>query len=157
MADSAQNRHLPASARKIEKAREDGQVARSRDLGHFAAVAGGGMLLAALAPAFTGWLKQLVANGLVFDARSLAGGRRSVADIGSLRPSPRHVGQSRLFIIAISECNPANAAFRGHDQRMAEGRGMEAVTDSQRTAARLEIARRHRFMGDEQVVQTARA
>ena len=29
------------TARKLSKAREDGQVARSRDLGHFAAVAGG--------------------------------------------------------------------------------------------------------------------
>jgi flagellar biosynthetic protein FlhB len=91
MADSAQNRHLPASARKIEKAREDGQVARSRDLGHFAAVAGGGMLLAALAPAFTGWLKQLVANGLVFDARSLAG----------TRPMVEHLADATLRMMAM--------------------------------------------------------
>ena len=60
MAESAQDRHLPASQRKIQKAREDGQVARSRDLGHFAAVAGGGALLVALAPAFTGWLRELI-------------------------------------------------------------------------------------------------
>jgi flagellar biosynthesis protein FlhB len=73
MAESAQDKHLPASARKIEKAREDGQVARSRDLGHFAAVAGGGALLVALAPALTGWLKQLLAHALTFDAKSLAG------------------------------------------------------------------------------------
>jgi flagellar biosynthetic protein FlhB len=72
MAETAQDRHLPASARKIRKAREDGQVARSRDLGHFAAIAGGGALLVAMAPALTGWLKQLIASGLTFDARSLA-------------------------------------------------------------------------------------
>jgi flagellar biosynthetic protein FlhB len=41
MADS-QDKQLPASARKLSKAREDGQVARSRDLGHFAAMAMGG-------------------------------------------------------------------------------------------------------------------
>ena len=41
MAETAQDRHLPASARKIQKAREDGQVARSRDLGHFGAIAAG--------------------------------------------------------------------------------------------------------------------
>ena len=39
MADDAQNRHLPASGRKIAKARREGQVARSRDLSHLAAIA----------------------------------------------------------------------------------------------------------------------
>lgn len=40
MADQdAQDRNLPASERKLRKARQDGQVARSRDLGHFAAIA----------------------------------------------------------------------------------------------------------------------
>jgi flagellar biosynthetic protein FlhB len=89
--DSAQDRHLPASQRKIRKAREDGQVARSRDLGHFATVAGGGALLVALAPTFTGWLRELVANGLTFDARSLAG------------PAPmvEHLGQATLRMMAV--------------------------------------------------------
>ncbi|MDH5329086.1 MAG: flagellar type III secretion system protein FlhB [Aquincola sp.] len=73
MAESAQNRQLPASARKIQKAREDGQVARSRDLSHFAAIAAGGALLLAFAPAAMGWLRELVAHGLSFDAKSLAG------------------------------------------------------------------------------------
>lgn len=73
MADTAQDRHLPASARKIQKAREDGEVARSRDLGHFGAVAAGGGLLVALAPAFTDGLKELIAAGLRFDRSDLAG------------------------------------------------------------------------------------
>ena len=71
MADSAQDRHLPASQRKIRKAREDGQVARSRDLSHFAAIAAGGALLATMAPELAGWLKNLLATGLQFDARLL--------------------------------------------------------------------------------------
>ena len=38
MADAgAQDRHLPASQRKLDKARADGQLVRSRDLSHFAA------------------------------------------------------------------------------------------------------------------------
>lgn len=73
MAETAQDRHLPASARKIQKAREDGQVARSRDLGHFGAIAAGGGLLVALAPTFTGGLKELITAGLRFDRASLAG------------------------------------------------------------------------------------
>jgi flagellar biosynthesis protein FlhB len=72
MADSAQDRNLPASQRKIKKAREDGQVARSRDLGHFAAVSAVGLLLAAMAPELAGWLKHLLAAGLRFDAQTLA-------------------------------------------------------------------------------------
>jgi flagellar biosynthesis protein FlhB len=72
MADSAQDRHLPASPRKIEKARKDGQVARSRDLGHFAAIAAAGLLFVAMAPELAGWLKRMMASGLQFDARMLA-------------------------------------------------------------------------------------
>ena len=72
MAESAQDKHLPASPRKIKKAREDGQVARSRDLSHFAAIAAGAAMLAMLAPEIVGWMKQLLATGLKFDARLLA-------------------------------------------------------------------------------------
>jgi flagellar biosynthesis protein FlhB len=72
MADSAQTRHLPASQRKIQKAREDGQVARSRDLGHFAAIAAAGALLAAMAPELAGNLKHMLVLGLQFDAHTLA-------------------------------------------------------------------------------------
>jgi flagellar biosynthesis protein FlhB len=87
MADSAQDKHIPASARKIQKAREDGQVARSRDLGHFAAIAGGGALLVALAPALSGWLKELLAHALTFDVKSLAGTAPMIERLaeGSLR------------------------------------------------------------------------
>jgi len=72
MADDAQDRHLPASARKIEKARSEGQVARSRDLGHLAAMGAGMALLIAFAPQLTAWLGQLLSDGLRFDAATLA-------------------------------------------------------------------------------------
>lgn len=73
MADQdAQDRNLPASARKLQKAREQGQVARSRDLGHFAAIAVGGALLVAAMPLATGWLQQGLAQALRFDARAVA-------------------------------------------------------------------------------------
>ena len=71
MAD-AQDRNLPASPKKIRKAREDGQVARSRDLAHLLVVGGGGALLAAVVPMLGDWLHRLLVTGLRFDARMLA-------------------------------------------------------------------------------------
>ena len=67
MADSAQDRKLPASKRKIDKARSEGQVARSRDLGHFGAITAGVAVLAMLAPELSDWLARLLADGLRFD------------------------------------------------------------------------------------------
>lgn len=72
MADSAQDRQLPASQRRIEKAREDGQVARSRDLSHFAALTAGVALLAFMAPQIVAWLGGLLGEGLRFDVRTVA-------------------------------------------------------------------------------------
>ena len=71
MAD-AQERNLPASERKIRKARSEGQVARSRDLAHLLVVGGGGALLAALMPRLADWLGRLLSTGLRFDAQLLA-------------------------------------------------------------------------------------
>jgi len=72
MADStAQDRQLPASQRKIEKARAEGQVARSRDLAHFAAIGGGAALIALGGPAAAHALQRLLSSGLRFDAQIL--------------------------------------------------------------------------------------
>ncbi len=69
MADSsAQDKTLPATPRRLEKAREEGQVARSRDLGHVAAIAGGGIALIVIAPHAAAWLKDELARSLRFDA-----------------------------------------------------------------------------------------
>ncbi|MFO1293341.1 MAG: flagellar type III secretion system protein FlhB [Rubrivivax sp.] len=68
MADTAQDRTLAPTPRKIEKARGQGQLARSRDLAHFAALGIGVALLGALAPEATSWLAGRVAEGLRFDA-----------------------------------------------------------------------------------------
>ena len=68
MADTAQDRKLPATQRRIEKARDEGQVARSRDLGHLGALGAGVALLAAFAPDVTAWLSRLMADALRFDA-----------------------------------------------------------------------------------------
>jgi flagellar biosynthetic protein FlhB len=79
MADtSAQDKNLPASQRRLEKARADGQVPRSRDLGHFAAIAAGSALVAAGAPHVSSALRQAVASSLRFDrAQALGAGAMS--------------------------------------------------------------------------------
>ncbi len=71
MSDDAQDRNLPASARKLTRARGDGQVARSRELGHVAALAIGGGLLFALAAPLGAMLQRVLAEGLRFDARDV--------------------------------------------------------------------------------------
>jgi flagellar biosynthetic protein FlhB len=71
MAD-AQDRNLPASQKKIRKARSEGQVARSRDLGHLLAVGGGGALLVLALPRLTDWVARLLATGLRFDVQVLS-------------------------------------------------------------------------------------
>jgi flagellar biosynthetic protein FlhB len=71
MADS-QDRNVPASHRRITKAREDGQVARSRDLAHLLPMAAGAAALVVLAPMATHAAGQLLSAGLRFDANAVA-------------------------------------------------------------------------------------
>ena len=71
MAD-AQERNLPASEKKLRKARSEGQVARSRDLAHLLVVGAGGALLVLLMPRLGDWLWRLLRAGLQFDAATLA-------------------------------------------------------------------------------------
>ncbi|MDM4764521.1 flagellar type III secretion system protein FlhB [Pelomonas sp. SE-A7] len=73
MADfDAQDRNLPASAKKIERSRAEGQVPRSRDLAHFAMLLAAGAMLSAAAPMLSDWTQQLLRDGLSFDAQLLA-------------------------------------------------------------------------------------
>jgi flagellar biosynthetic protein FlhB len=71
MADSAQDKQLPATERRIQKAREEGQAPRSRDLGHFAACFIGGLAIVLLAPPFVAWMSRTLTAGLRFDASTL--------------------------------------------------------------------------------------
>jgi flagellar biosynthetic protein FlhB len=71
MESSSQDRNLPASERKLQKARDDGQVARSRDLSHLAVLGGGALALMALAPLMFEQLKSHTGQQLLFDAQAL--------------------------------------------------------------------------------------
>ncbi len=73
MADQdAQDRNLPASPKKIERSRAEGQVPRSRDLPHFAMMVSGGAVLAVGGPQIIEKLRQTLISALHFDARLLA-------------------------------------------------------------------------------------
>ncbi len=73
MADQdAQDRNLPASPKKIERSRAEGQLPRSRDLPHFAMMAVGGAVLAVGGPRIVERLREMLVSGLHFDASLLA-------------------------------------------------------------------------------------
>ena len=71
MADD-QNRHLPPTEKRLRDARKDGQVARSRDLGHVAIIAAMLALVMLAAPMLTQWLDGLLKRGLRFDWQSVS-------------------------------------------------------------------------------------
>ncbi len=81
--NSSQDRNLPASQRKIDKARRDGQVARSRDLGHLGALGLGIALLALTGGLLMDASGHLLEAGLRFDARQLASPAAMVEHLAS--------------------------------------------------------------------------
>ena len=68
---SSQDKNLPATERKLQKARSDGQAARSRDLSHLAILGMGAAALLVLAPYLMEHLRQLMGQQLVFDAATV--------------------------------------------------------------------------------------
>lgn len=70
----AQDKQLPASARKLAKAREEGQVVRSKDLGHFLVILAATGVLLGLTPVWMSKIQNLLHTGLRFDARTVANG-----------------------------------------------------------------------------------
>jgi len=71
MESGSQDRNLPASERKLKKAREDGQVSRSEDLSHFAVLGAGAVSVLALAPILFDRLQYSMGQQLSFDAASV--------------------------------------------------------------------------------------
>lgn len=71
MDQGSQDRDLPASERKLKKAREDGQVGRSQDLSHLAVLGSGAMAVLVLAPVLFDHLKHSMGQQLSFDAATV--------------------------------------------------------------------------------------
>ncbi|MCX7693237.1 EscU/YscU/HrcU family type III secretion system export apparatus switch protein [Tepidimonas taiwanensis] len=66
--ESTQDKNQPATPRRLQKAREEGQIPRSRDLTHLAVLGGGAVLLWATLPWVYERLRAAVRAGLRFDA-----------------------------------------------------------------------------------------
>jgi flagellar biosynthetic protein FlhB len=64
---NSEDRNLPASQRKLIKARAEGQVTRSRDLGHLITLGSAAALLVTFSPWLADWLKQMLMQSLSFD------------------------------------------------------------------------------------------
>lgn len=88
---SREDRQLPASERRLEQAREEGQVVRSRDLGHFAILAVCMGLFLGMAPWLIEGARDLVASGLRID-------RMAAVDMRSAMPRVAATGLAGLQI-----------------------------------------------------------
>jgi flagellar biosynthetic protein FlhB len=71
MESSSQDKNLPATAHRLKKARDDGQVARSKDLSNLAVLGGGAAVLMVMAPMGFELLRSALQRQLRFDHASL--------------------------------------------------------------------------------------
>ncbi len=71
MEPGSQDRNLPASERKLKKAKDDGQVSRSEDLRHLAVLGAGAASLLVLAPILFDRLQHSMGQQLSFDAAAV--------------------------------------------------------------------------------------
>ncbi|MBU2407738.1 MAG: EscU/YscU/HrcU family type III secretion system export apparatus switch protein, partial [Gammaproteobacteria bacterium] len=69
---SSQDRQLPATQRKLDQARRDGQAARSKDLSHLAVLGTGSVALLLLAPSAFEQFRSTLAQALVFNAGTVS-------------------------------------------------------------------------------------
>ena len=113
MSDSSEDRderQLPASERKLQKAREDGQVPRSREAAHAAALMAACLTMALYGPVFAQRTLDLVRSALRFDREAARGMRLNLCSGTAVRFEP---GQSRT--VELVELGGAREAwgFRG--------------------------------------------
>ncbi|MHB8951110.1 MAG: EscU/YscU/HrcU family type III secretion system export apparatus switch protein [Rhodoferax sp.] len=69
--ESSQEKSLPATERKLQKTREDGQGARSRDLSHLAILGAGAGCLMVLTPQLMEHMQRAMEQQLRFDAATV--------------------------------------------------------------------------------------
>ena len=81
---SSQERTLEPSARRLEEARREGQVPRSRHLAHLLMLGGAALALFLLADPLLADLREMLARGLAFDAATVRDPSHMSARLGQL-------------------------------------------------------------------------
>src|SRR3989338_7895947 len=111
MESGSQDRNLPASERKLKKARQDGQVSRSEDLSHLAVLGAGALCVMVLAPLLFDQLKLSLSQQLSFDAASVRRTGSMLARLGDA--TTIGLGGCAVFAAIISAAAIAAAVASG--------------------------------------------
>jgi flagellar biosynthetic protein FlhB len=109
MDSSSQDKTLPATARKLQKAREDGQTSRSRDLSHLAVLGIGAAALYVMARPLADHLKLALQHQLHFNAASLANPLRMLEQLQDMAI----VGLGSSLVFALLTCTAVIASSLG--------------------------------------------
>ncbi len=103
MADeSKEDRHLPASERRLQQAREEGQVARSRELGAAAVTAAMVVGLWVAGGAVLGSTGAILRAGLRFDQSTALSPERAMARLGDLSWAALATFGPLLLLLAVA-------------------------------------------------------
>lgn len=103
---SKEDRQLPASEQRLRKAREEGNVPRSRDVAHLLVMGAGMGALALMGPSLADGMRRLMASTFAFD------GQVRLYFLDALQPTLAHFGELgwRTLAILLSVCAAAIAA-----------------------------------------------
>lgn len=103
---SKEDRQLPASEQRLRKAREEGNVPRSRDVAHLLVMGAGMGALALMGPSLADGMRRLMASTFAFD------GQVRMYFLDALQPTLAHFGDLgwRALAILLSVCAAAIAA-----------------------------------------------
>ena len=103
---SKEDRQLPASEQRLRKAREEGNVPRSRDVAHLLVMGAGMGALALMGPSLADGMRRLMASTFAFD------GQVRMYFLDALQPTLAHLGDLgwRTLAILLSVCAAAIAA-----------------------------------------------
>lgn len=103
MESSSQDKSLPATERKLQKAREEGQVARSKDLSHIAVLGSGCLALVVLLPLMLQEFRTAMVRQFSFNAQSIASPSDAIERMQSL--ALLGLGATVPFGLAVSICS----------------------------------------------------
>ena len=103
---SKEDRQLPASEQRLRKAREEGNVPRSRDVAHLLVMGAGMGALALMGPSLADGMRRLMVSSFAFD------GQVRLYFLDALQPTLAHFGDLgwRTLAILLSVCAAAIAA-----------------------------------------------